>query len=117
VLYWSIDAAVPNNKNGYTVTFAVNGGTISSEWINEYGIWRIKAFGDFASGDKSLVEKREQADKDARRLRTNYDLQLSVGLAYMLGTGPAFGADIKFRFGYVGSGLRLYTAGGKILPG
>ncbi|MDR2257969.1 MAG: serine protease [Treponema sp.] len=107
----SVDTVVPNNKNGYTVTFKVNGGTLSSEWINEYGIWRISAFGDFAAGDKTLVEKREQADKDSERLKTDYDLQISAGLALPLEAGAAFGADFKLRLGVLGYGLRLYTAG------
>jgi hypothetical protein len=109
----SVDTVVPNNKNGYTVTFTVNNGTISSEWIKEYGIWRISAFGGFAAGDKTLVEKREQADKDAQRLRTDYNPQISVGIALPLELEPAFGVDVKFRSKYSGSGLRIYTAGEK----
>jgi serine protease Do len=107
----SINTVVPNNKGGYTVTFAVNDGTISSEWINEYGIWRIHAFGDFAAGDKSLVEKREQEDKDAQRLRTNYSFKAAAGFALPLEAGPAFGAEAKFIFGIFEYGLRFYTAG------
>jgi serine protease Do len=108
----SVDSVVPNNKNGFTITFKINDGTISSEWINEYGIWRISAFGDFAAGDKTLVEKREQADRDAARLKTDYDLQITAGLAYIFDLGPAFGADLKFRVGVFGSGLRAYIGGG-----
>jgi serine protease Do len=111
----SVDTVVPNAKNGYTVAFKVNNGTISSEWLNEYGIWRIQSFGDFAAGDKTLVEKREQADKDAQRLRTDYDLQLSAGLALPLELGAAFGADLKFRTKYSGSGMRVYTGMKKFL--
>jgi hypothetical protein len=106
-----VDTVAPNSKNGYTVTFAVNDGAISSEWVNEYGIWRISAFGDFAAGDKSLVEKRDQADRDAQRLKTDYSFQISAGLALPLEAGAAFGADLKVRAWYMGYGLRLYTAG------
>jgi serine protease Do len=109
----AVDDVVPNNKNGYTVTFKVNNGTISSEWGNEYGIWRINAFGDFAAGDKSLVEKREQADRDAEKLRADYDFQVSVGFVSVFEAGPAFGADVKIRLGYMGYGLRTYIAGSK----
>jgi serine protease Do len=107
----SVDNVVPNNKNGFTVSFKVNDGTISSEWVNDYGIWRINSFGDFAAGDKTLVEKREQADKDAERLRTDYDFQVAAGLAYPLEVGPAFGMDLKVRASYASVGLRFYTAG------
>jgi hypothetical protein len=80
--------------------------------VNDYGIWRINRFGDFAAGDKTLVEKREQADRDAERLRTDCDFQFSAGLAYPFELGPAFGADFKIRASsYVGAGVRLYTAG------
>jgi serine protease Do len=109
----SVDTVVPNNKNGYTVTFRVSDETISSEWVNEYGIWRINSFGDFAAGDRSLIEKRDQADRDARRLRTDYSLHFSAGLAWPLEFGPAFGADIIVRSGISGSGLKLYTLGKK----
>jgi serine protease Do len=107
----SIDDVAPNNKNGFTVSFKVNDGTISSEWTNDYGIWRISSFGDFAAGDKSLVEKREQADKEAERLRTSYDFKVAAGLAYHLDAGPAFGAEVKLLVGISEYGLRVYTAG------
>jgi serine protease Do len=107
----SVDNVAPHSKNGYTVTFKINDGTISSEWVNEYGIWRISAFGDFAAGDKTLVEKREQADKDAERLKTDYILQFTAGLAFPLEAGAAFGADVKVRSWFLGYGLRFYTAG------
>jgi serine protease Do len=107
----SVDQVVSNNKNGFTVTFQVNDGTISSEWVNDYGIWRINSFGDFAAGDKTLVEKRDQADRDSERLKTDYDFQISAGLAYPFMAGPAFGADIKIRVWFMGYGLRVYTAG------
>jgi hypothetical protein len=109
----AVDNVVPNSKDGYTVTFTVNDKTISSDWVNDYGIWRISAFGDFAAGDKTLVEKRERAEQDAKRLKTDYTIQLSAGLAYILETGAAFGADLKYRPGFMGFGARIYTAGKK----
>jgi hypothetical protein len=79
--------------------------------VNDYGIWRINRFGDFAAGDKTLVEKREQADRDAERLRTWYTFKFSAGLAYPLEVGPAFGVDVKFITGVTEGGLRVYTTG------
>jgi serine protease Do len=107
----SVDNVVSNSKSGYTVTFKINDGTISSEWVNDYGIWRVGSFGDFAAGDKSLVEKREQADRDSERLKTDYDFQLSAGLAYPFEMGAAFGMDIKIRAWLMAYGFRFYTAG------
>jgi serine protease Do len=107
----TVDSVVPNSKNGFTVVFNVNGKTISSEWVNDYGIWRISAFGDFAAGDKTLIEKRDQAEQDAKRLKTDYILQFSAGLACFLEPAAAFGVDLKFRTGFMGYGLKLYTMG------
>jgi serine protease Do len=109
----TVDSVVPINENSYTVTFTVNDKTISSVWVNDYGIWRINSFGDFAAGDKTLVEKRDQADADAQRLRTEYDFHIAAGFAYLLEAGPAFGGDFKFHAGYTAYGVRLYTAGKK----
>jgi serine protease Do len=113
----AVDRVAPNSKNGYTVTFTINNKTISSDWVNDYGIWRISAFGDFAAGNKTLIEEREQAEKDEKRLRTDYTVQFSAGLAYILETGPAFGADFKYRTGFTGFGLKIYTAGKKFFQG
>jgi serine protease Do len=107
----SVDNVVSNSKNGFTITFKVNDGIISSEWANEYGIWRINTFGDFVAGDKTLVEKRKQEQQDSERLRSDPDWQVSAGLAYIIDKGPAFGLDIKGRVAYFGGGLRVYTRG------
>ncbi|MDR1972423.1 MAG: serine protease [Treponema sp.] len=113
----TVDSTAPNNKNGFTVVFNVNGSTISSDWVNDYGIWRISAFGDFAAGNKTLVEERDRAERDAKRLITDYSFQFSAGLAVVLETGPAFGADFKFRTGITGYGLKVYTGGKEFFQG
>jgi serine protease Do len=105
----SVDSIAPNKKNGYTVTFKINSGTISSEWVNEYGIWRISSFGDFAAGDKTLVEKRDKADRDAQRLKTDYKVQLSLGVALPFEASPAFGGDFVARTNAGTYGLKFYT--------
>jgi serine protease Do len=107
----TVESINPNSGGGFTVVFNAGGGSLSSEWINDYGNWRISAFGDFASGDKALVEQRDQRARDERRLRTGYTLQLSAGLAYILERGPAFGADFKYRSDFTGYGLKIYTTG------
>ncbi|MDR1248219.1 MAG: hypothetical protein LBK63_02845, partial [Treponema sp.] len=109
----TVDSVAPANGNNYTVAFTVNDKTIRSVWVNDYGIWRINSFGDFAAGDKTLVERRNQADTDAQRLRTDYDFHLSAGFAYLLEAGPAFGGDFKYHFGVMAYGFRVYTAGEK----
>ncbi|MDR1025298.1 MAG: serine protease [Treponema sp.] len=113
----SVDSVAPANENSYTVNFKVNNGTISSLWVNDYGIWRINSFGDFAAGDKTLIERRNRTDTDARRLRTDYDFHLSAGFAYLLEAGPAFGGDIKYHSGFAAYGFRAYIAGKDFFQG
>jgi serine protease Do len=107
----TVDSVIPVNENSYTVNFKVNNTIISSVWVNDYGIWRINSFGSFAAGDKTLIEKRNQTDTDAQRLKTDYDFRLSAGLAYVPGAGPAFGGDFKYHTRVMAYGLRVYTAG------
>ncbi|MDR1231851.1 MAG: trypsin-like peptidase domain-containing protein [Spirochaetaceae bacterium] len=109
----TVDSVVPANENSYTVTFTVNGRSISSVWVNDYGIWRINSFDSFAAGDKTLVEKRDQTDRDTQRLKTDYGFHLAAGFAYSQEVGPAFGADFKYHANFAAYGLRLYTAGKK----
>jgi serine protease Do len=109
----TVDSVVPAGENSYTVTFRVNEGTISSVWVNDYGIWRINSFGDFAAGNKTLVEQRNQTDKNAQRLRTDYDFHLSGGFAYLLEAGPAFGADFTYHSGVMAYGFKVYSTGKK----
>ena len=108
----SVDTVVPNNKNDYTVTFKINDGTISSEWVNEYGIWRIQSFGDFAAGDKTLVEKREQADRDRKNLKTDFSFQVAAGYTNIFEVGPAFGGEAAMRTELTGQGLNIYVRDG-----
>ncbi|MDR0876857.1 MAG: serine protease, partial [Treponema sp.] len=106
-----LDSVTPNVKKGYNITFKVNGGTMNSEWINEYGIWRIGSFGEFAAGDKSYVDKKEKERKDAQNVRTKPDFQFSVGYANILNLSSAVALDFKFRGAYQGYGLRTYIGG------
>jgi serine protease Do len=107
----TVDDVVPDGENGFAVTFKANDKNVVSGWIREYGIWRINTFGDFAAGDKTLIEKREQEKKDEGRLKTDINFQASGGLAWVFDRGAAFGGDVKIRFGNFGLGLRVYTRG------
>jgi serine protease Do len=105
----TIDSITPGEDGSYNVSFNVNGSNVSSVWINEYGYWRIRKFGTSASGDKTLIEKKEKAKKDANNLRDDPTLMLSAGLAYPFDLGPAFGADLTFKFTkYTGVGFTGY---------
>jgi serine protease Do len=101
-----LDAVTPNESGGFTVGFKVNNKVISSRWINEYGVWRIRSFGDFAAGDKSLVKKRAEKKEMDMRLKANPNFQIGAAFAYLIGRGPAFDLDIIFRSDWMGYGLQ-----------
>jgi serine protease Do len=107
----TVDSVVPDGKDGFTVMFKANNENVASGWIREYGSWRINTFGDFAAGDKTLIEKREQEKKDKERLKSSMTAHASAGLAWVFDRGAAFGGDVKARFGNFGLGLRVYTRG------
>ncbi|MDR0602528.1 MAG: serine protease [Treponema sp.] len=108
----SVGTILPGAE-GYTVTFRVNEGSVSSEWINEYGIWRIRSFGRFMMDDKAYANQASMEKEEEERLRAEPDLQFSAGFAYfVLDLGPAFTADIKGRVSYLGFGLRTCLTGG-----
>ena len=97
------------DEKNYTVDFMVNNKIISSQWTNEYGIWRIKTFGDFAAGDKSLIGRRPRLEGD-ERLRTNFALQVTAGYAHIFERGPGFGANLLLKGGWTGYGLKTNIA-------
>jgi serine protease Do len=97
-------------ETGYTVTFNINDKLVSSEWVNEYGIWRILKFGEFVTGDKETKEKNIKAAAKAKAaekaLRAEPTFQISADYVQILERGPAFGVDLTFRSSYSGYGLR-----------
>jgi serine protease Do len=101
------ESIVPADDGKYTVSFDVNGKTIDSEWVNEYGIWRIRTFGEFASGDKTMVEKKKKEMVVAERLVTEPTIRISAGVAFLADLGPAFGTDLKlFGSKFFGWGMQ-----------
>jgi serine protease Do len=107
-----VDSVAPNDTGGFTVAFRINDKIVPSEWMNEYGIWRIKSFGDFITGDKTLVEKRAKTRAAEKKLRANPPVQISAGYANVLDRGGAFGLDLVVRSNYFGYGFRTYIGKG-----
>jgi serine protease Do len=89
-----LNSITPSTNGMYTVSFDVNGSNVDSEWINEYGIWRIRKFGTSASGDKTRIDKKKQDKEASERLHDNPSIMISAGLAYPFDLGPAFGAEL-----------------------
>ena len=80
---------VTGNGEEYTVIFTINNKDFSSVWIREYGNWRIKTFGTIASGDKSLVDKREKERAAREKLRLDSSFMIGLGYAYLFEAAPA----------------------------
>jgi serine protease Do len=89
------ESVIPEDDGRYKVTFNVNNKSIDSEWVNEYGIWRIRTFGEFASGDKTMVEKKKKATDEAGRLVTDPTVRLGAGVALVTDLGTAFEIDVR----------------------
>ena len=98
-------------ENGYTVTLNINDETVSSEWVNEYGIWRIYQFGNFAAGDSAVAQSSgtTRPRTESNRLRAEPNYQIGAGFVYIVDRGPAVGAEFLYRgVEYFGVGLRTY---------
>lgn len=107
----AIKAAVKEvNGSGeeYNVAFTINGKDYDSTWKREYGIWRIRTFAGVASGDKSLVAKKEAKREAEKNLRLDSKFHVEAGYAYLFEKAPAAAyASLE----YYGMGLKLYFAG------
>jgi serine protease Do len=106
----TVDSINPGEDGSYNVNFMVNGANVTSIWINEYGIWRIRSFGTVASGDKTASKKRRPSASDNKDPRDNPTLMISGGLALPLDSeGAALGLDLTLKLGkYMGIGINGY---------
>ena len=104
--------AVVKEVNGsgedYNVIFTINGKDYESTWKREYGIWRIRTFGNVASGDKSLVAKKEAKREAEKNLRLDSKFHVEAGYANLFGKAPA---AVYASLDAYGMGLKLYFAG------
>jgi serine protease Do len=100
---------VSGSEEDYTVVFTVNGNDVSSGWIREYGVWRIKTFGEVAAGNKDLVVQKEPQKKSKETLRTDSDFTVEAGYAYLFNKAPA---ALYVSADYLGLiGVQTYFAG------
>ncbi|AEF80732.1 S1C family serine protease [Leadbettera azotonutricia] len=106
----SLDSIESNYKGGYTVSFNVNDKTVKSEWVKEYGIWRMDSFGEVVSGDKTLIDAKQKKQEQDKRLRTDYSLLIYVGYTKLFDTGSAFTASLKGGGSYVLYGVNINYA-------
>ena len=104
VLKVSLESINPNDKGGFNVALNVNGKIAQSEWINEYGIFRLDTYGDIATGNKSLLGEKQKKKEQDKALRTDYNFFINAGYAYVLDYGSAIHAAVRiwspFYFGF-----------------
>jgi serine protease Do len=87
----TINASVKEvNGDGeeYTVVFTINDRDVSSVWIREYGNWRIRSFGDVATGDQSALQRRQSQRESSEKLRIG-GIQIEAGFATLFEKTPA----------------------------
>jgi hypothetical protein len=119
----TIKAAVKEVSGGdteYTVVITANEKDIETRWIWEYGVWRLRSFGEVAAGNKDLLAQKEAERKN--RKAPDIGITVEAGFAHLIDKAPAalyasidyrglFGAQVYFagsRFSSVGvfAGLR-----------
>jgi len=72
----------------YTVVFTINNRDVSSVWIREYGNWRIRSFGDVATGDQSTLQRRQSQREASEKLRMD-GIQIEAGFATLFEKAPS----------------------------
>jgi serine protease Do len=72
----------------YTVVFTINNKDVSSVWIREYGNWRIRSFGDVATGDQSTLQRRQSQREASEKLKMD-GIQIEDGFATLFEKAPA----------------------------
>jgi len=91
----SVDSINPNDKGGFDVVFNVNDKLVKSEWIKEYGVYRMDTYGELAAGGKNLLDEKEKKKAQNKSLKTDYSFAVSAGYANVFDYGSAFHAAVR----------------------
>jgi hypothetical protein len=91
----SLESINPNDKSGFDVTFNVNDKIVKSEWIKEYGVYRMDTYGELAAGGKNLLDQKEKKKAQDKALRTDYDYAISAGFTSVFEYGSALHAALR----------------------
>jgi serine protease Do len=92
----SMDSINPNDKGGFEVVFNVNDALVKSEWVKEYGVWRMDTYGNLAVGGKTLLTEKEKKKAQDKALNSDYNFAISAGYANVFDYGSAFHAAVRF---------------------
>ena len=102
----SLDSIDPNDKGGFDVKFNVNDTIVNSEWVREYGVYRMDTYADI-TGNKSLVAQKEAKRERDKKLLTAYYFAVSAGYAQVFDYGPALHVGLLFSSPFT-VGLEMY---------
>ena len=98
---------VSGSGDEYNVIFTINKKDFNSEWVREYGNWRIKSFGTVATGDIGRLEKRQTKRAAVSDTRNDSLFRIETGYAYLFNkSDAAFYAAVDFSL----FGLNIYAA-------
>ena len=93
----SLDSITANDKGGFNVNFNVNDTIVSSEWVKEYGVYRMDTYGDMVTGNKTLLADKQKKKEQDKNLKTDYTFMISAGYTYILNSGSGINVSLKFN--------------------
>jgi len=92
----SLNSINSNDKGGFTVVFNVNDNPVESEWVREYGVYRMNTYSDIAIGNKALIDEKQKKKDQDKALRTDYTFAITAGYGYVFDYESAFYAGMRF---------------------
>lgn len=105
----SLDSIDTNDLGNFVVSFNVNGSIVKSEWVKEYGVYRLNTYGDIATGEKSRMESRLRTIEQNQALKTNYILFLTAGYSNVFDYGSALNLSLNLGIRPFTYGLELHS--------
>jgi serine protease Do len=104
----TLDSIEPSDKGGFVVSLNVNGNPVRSEWVKEYGVYRLDTYGETVTGDKAILDEKQKKQEQEKRLRTDYSFMISAGYAHLFDMGESFTAALSTGSTF-GGGLDFYV--------
>ncbi|MDR1374130.1 MAG: serine protease [Treponema sp.] len=95
----NVKEMVVNVTNAYSVTFNINGETVKTEWINEYGNWRLNTFEGIRERPKT-ARTTNSGRKQAGSADFDYGM-ISGGYTHSIDLGPAVYLDFSMPLDYM----------------
>ncbi|MDR1106596.1 MAG: serine protease [Treponema sp.] len=95
-----MEETVAQAKNEYAVVFSINGERVKTEWINEYGNWKLNTF----EGIRKRPETVRPATSSRNKKEGNADFKhgmISGGYTHIIDLGPAVYLDFSVPLDYV----------------